>query len=68
MVEKVVAKRQRAPLFTPSSLDDVHVVAVRPVNRPVEEGRERIVRMKNVAVSQGPKAFTVRPARLKSGN
>jgi hypothetical protein len=40
MVAKIVTKGQRAPLFTPPSLDNVHMVTVRPLTRPMEEGTE----------------------------
>ena len=68
MVAKIVAKGQRAPLFTPASLDNVHMVAVWPLKRPMEEWTERIVGMRNVSVSNGLKALTVPRDRLKRGD
>ena len=68
MVAKIVAKGQRAPLFTPAPLDNVHVMTVRPLKRPMEEWTERIVGMRNVNVSNGLKALTVPRDRLKRGD
>jgi hypothetical protein len=37
MVAKIIAKGQRAPLLTLTSLDNVHMITVRPMKRPMEE-------------------------------
>jgi hypothetical protein len=68
MLAEVIAKGQCPPFFRAASFDDVNVVTVRPLGRPMEEWTERVVRMRNVNVSDGPKAFAVRLDWLKRGN
>ena len=68
VVAEIVAKGQCPPFLTAASLDDVNVVAVRPVGRPMEEWTERVVGMRNVNVSDGLKPFAVRRDWLKRGD
>jgi hypothetical protein len=45
MVAEIVAKRQGPSLFSPAPVDDVHVVTVRPLERPMEERTKRVIGM-----------------------
>ena len=65
MVAEIVPKCQGPPFFGPAFFDDVNVETVRPLGWPMEEWTERIVRVRNVNVSNGLKAFAVRRNRLK---
>ena len=65
VVTKIIAKRECPSFFTPASFDDVHVMTVRPLNRPMKEWTEGVIRMRNVNVSDGLKTGAVREKRLK---
>ena len=60
MVAKIVPKGQRSSLFSAAGLDDVNMVSVRPLGRPMEKRAERVVGMRRVHVARFPKRFLVR--------
>lgn len=65
VIAEIIAKRQCPSFFGAASLDDVNVVTVRPLGRPMEEWTERVVRMGYVNVSDGLNPFAVRRSWLK---
>ena len=62
---QVVAKRKRSSLFFASGPDDMHVVRVRPLARPVKERAEPIVRVRNVDVAERFERVAVRIERAE---
>ena len=68
VIAEIIAKGQCPPFLGTASFDDVNVVTVRPLGRPMEEWTERVVRMRNVNVSYGLKPFAVRRNWLKRGD
>src|SRR5882672_8636516 len=68
VVAEVIAKGQCSPFFSAACFDDVNVVTVGPLARPMEERTERVVGMRNVHVSDGPQPFAVRRNWLKRGD
>jgi hypothetical protein len=68
MVTEVVPKRERPSFFSAAFFDDVHVIAVRPLARPMKDGAECVVHMRNVHISISHQRTPVRRKRLKGGN
>lgn len=62
---QVIAKRQRATLFVPSGLNNMHVMRVGPSRRPMKERTEPIVRMRHVDVPDRFKRLAVRVERTE---
>ena len=60
VVTEIIAKRECSPFFTSAPFDQVYVMTVGPLNRPMEEWTKRVVRMRHVNVSKGLKVRTVR--------
>jgi hypothetical protein len=68
MVAQVVAKGQCPPFFGPPSFNDMKVMTVWPLGRPMEERAKRVVWMRNVDVSNRVEAFAVGGEWLKYGH
>jgi hypothetical protein len=68
MFPKIITKGQCPAFFVTARFDQMNMVTVRPPPRTMEERTERVIGMRNVHVSNGPKPFVICLNWLKRGD